>query len=495
MGEDLLNLVIVAFHAVAPSVERAWNSYPTAGSVMGGAISATAVLFLLRALKRRLLRPTARVLSRDVDTSDSVRHYMLAGLATAILLVAGVGGWAATTELAGAVLAQGTIVVDSNVKKVQHQTGGIVGEIRVRDGDRVAAGDIVLRLDETIVRANLQVVRKQLDENLLRQSRLKAERDGARQLLIPEGLLARGDEPPVREIIAGEGRLFESRLTAREGQKAQLRERILQLRQEVKGIAGQLHAKSQEIHLVQAELEGQRDLWEKNLISITKFTATQREAARLYGDRSQLESATAQAKGKIAEIELQIIQIDQDLRSEVLKELRDAQAKEAELIERKVAAEDQLKRIDLRAPQDGIVHQLAVHTVGGVISASDAVMLIVPTGDPLVIEAKIAPQDIDHVRVGATCFVRLTAFNQRTTPEFTGSVLRVAADLTRDAQLNLTFYTARIRFSAEELKRMETLRLVPGMPAEVFIKTTDRTALSYLLKPLQDQFAKAFKEQ
>lgn len=482
-------------NGLALHVEQVWAAYPTAGSALVGAAGATVALLLLRALKRRLLRPASRSRARSTEMSDSVRHYMLAGLGTALLLIAGVGGWAATTELAGAVLAQGTVVVESNVKKVQHQTGGIVGEIRVRDGDRVAAGDVVLRLDETIVRANLQVVKKQLDENLLRQSRLKAERDGGREMLVPDHLLARIGEPSVGEIITGEKTLFESRLSSREGQKAQLRERVLQLRQEVKGIAGQLHAKSQEIHLVQTELEGQRDLWEKNLISVTKFTATQREAARLLGDKSQLEAATAQAKGKIAEIELQIIQIDQDLRTEVLKDLREAQAKEAELVERKVAAEDQLKRIDLRAPQDGVVHQLAVHTVGGVISASDAVMLIVPTDDRLVIEAKIAPQDIDHVRVGATCFVRLTAFNLRTTPEFLGSVLRVSADLSRDPQLNLIYYTARISFSVDELKRMDKLKLVPGMPAEVYIKTTDRTALSYLMKPLQDQFAKAFREQ
>jgi len=469
--------------------------HPGAGAALAGAAAATVALFLLRGLKRRLFRPRNLRAIREAGPSDSVRPYMVAGMATAILLVAGVGGWAATTELAGAVLSQGTIVVDSNVKKVQHQTGGIVGEIKVRDGDRVAAGDVVLRLDETIVRANLQVVKKQLDEILLRQSRLKAERDGARQLSIPEDLRARAGEPAVREIILGETTLFESRLTAREGQKAQLRERIAQLQQEIKGIAGQLQAKSHEIQLVQAELDGQRDLWSKNLISITKFTATQREAARLLGDRSHLESTTAQAKGKIAEIELQIIQIDQDLRTEVLKDLREAQAREAEFVERKVAAEDQLKRVDLRAPQDGIVHQLAVHTVGGVISASDTVMLVVPIDDRLVIEAKIPPQEIDHVRPGATCYVRFTAFNVRTTPEFIGSVQRVAADLTRDAQSNAAYYTARIGFSPEELKRMEKFKLVPGMPAEVHIKTTERTALSYLMKPLQDQFAKAFREQ
>lgn len=314
-------------------------------------------------------------------------------------------------------------------------------------------------------------------------------------MAVPPDLEVRLSETQVREIVNGERTLFESRLAAREGQKSQFRERIAQLQQEINGVSGQLQAKSQEVKLVQTELEGQRDLWEKDLINVTKYTATQREAVRLNGEKSQLEAAIAQVRGKIAEIELQIIQIDQDLHTEVLKDLREAQAREAELVERRVAAEDQLKRLELRAPQDGVVHQLSAHTVGGVITPNDTVMLILPTHDRLVIEAKIAPQDIDHVRVGAICYVRFTAFIQRTTPEFIGAVLRVAADLTRDPQLNATYYTALINFDAEELKRMERLKLVPGMPAEVHIKTTDRTALSYLMQPLQDQFARAFREQ
>jgi HlyD family secretion protein len=202
----------------------------------------------------------------------------------------------------------------------------------------------------------------------------------------------------------------------------------------------------------------------------------------------------AQAKGKIAETELQILQLDQDMRKEVMKDLREAQGKEAELSERRVAAEDQLKRVDIRAPQSGVVHQLAVHTVGGVITQSEPIMLIVPENDVLVIEVKVAPQDIDHVHVGQQAFVRLTAFNLRTTPEFAGVVSRVAADLTKEQKDNQANFEARVSLSDEALQGLGKLKLV-GMPAEVHIQTTERTALSYLIKPLRDQVARAFREQ
>jgi len=246
---------------------------------------------------------------------------------------------------------------------------------------------------------------------------------------------------------------------ARAGQKAQLRERIAQLKEEIGGLTAQQQAKVKELQLVKIELEGQHQLWMKKLVAITKYTATQREVARLEGEWGQLTATAAQAKGKIAETELQIIQLDQDLKTEVIKDMREIQAKEAELNERRVAAEDQLKRVDIRAPQTGAVHQLAVHTVGGVINAGEPIMLIVPGGgDALVIEARVAPQDIDQVRLSQSAFVRFSAFNQRTTPEFSGVVARVAADLTREPQTNQAYYVARIALPDEEMKRLGQCR-------------------------------------
>lgn len=220
-----------------------------------------------------------------------------------------------------------------------------------------------------------------------------------------------------------------------------------------------------------------------------------REQARLDGERGQLIAAAAQVEGKIVEVELQIIQLDQNMKTDVIKDLREAQAKEAELAERKIAAEDQFKRIDIRAPQSGVVHQMIVHTVGGVITQSQPIMLIVPEGDALVIEARLSPQDIDLVHVGQQTFIRFPAFSQRTTPEFEGRVTRVAADLTKEQQSNLAYHVARISVADKDQGSAEIMRLVPGMPAEVHFRTTERTLLSYLLKPLQDQFALAFKER
>ena len=425
---------------------------------------------------------------------DDIGKQLIIGCAAVFLLAGGLGGWAATAKLAGAVIAAGFVVVDSNVKKVQHPTGGVVGEINVKDGDKVKAGDLLLRLDDTVTRANLGVITKQLDELEMRAARLDAERDAAAAIEIPDALVNRQDDPGIAKIIVGETTLIESRRAARNGQRAQLRERIAQLKEEIIGLTGQQDAKSRELELINKELKGLETLWTKHLVPATKYLATQREAARLLGERGQLMAQAAQAKGKIAETELQILGLDHDLRSEVIKDLRETQGKLAELSERRIAAEDQLKRVDIRAPQSGTVHQLAVHTVGGVVTQSEPIMLIVPEGDALVIEVRIAPQDIDQVHPGQPAFVRFPAFNQRTTPEFNGDVQRVAADITKEQQTNQFYFIARITLSESELKRLGQLKLVPGMPAEVHIKTTERTAMSYLVKPLSDQIARAFTE-
>ncbi len=325
-----------------------------------------------------------------------------------VILAGGVGGWAATTEISGALIAPGSIVVDSNVKKVQHPTGGVVGELRVRDGDRVKAGDIVVRLDETVTRANLAIVSKGLNELMARKARLEAERDSLEAIKFPGELARSADhDAEAGRVLAAEQKLFDLRRSARAGQKAQLRQRIGQLRQEIAGLNAQQSAKTREVSLIERELDGVRDLFKRNLIQINRLTALEREATRLEGERGQLIAAVAQANGKITELELQIIQIDQDLSSEVAQEMRDIDAKIGEFVERKVTAEDQLRRVDIRAPQDGIVFQSSVHTVGGVITAGDAIMMIVPDADNLTVEAKVNPQDIDQLQIGQ---IRAAAF-------------------------------------------------------------------------------------
>jgi HlyD family secretion protein len=440
----------------------------------------------------------------EQDPRQMIRRLNLVGLAITVLLIGGVGGWAATSRLAGAVIAPGTVVVGSNVKKVQHPTGGVVGQILVKDGDEVDAGQIVLRLDDTVTRSTLGVVRSQLDEFTAREARLAAERDDATAIVFPPYLTAAREESSVTMAIAGEKKLFESRRAARAGQRSQFLERTSQLNEEIRGLSAQLEAKESELALVAKELIGVASLYEKNLVSISRYMQLQRDQTRLQGERGQLIADIARARGKISETELQIIQLDRDFLTDVLQDLREAQGKIAELKERFTGEEDKLKRVDLRAPQAGVVHQLTVHTVGGVISNGETIMQIVPRADELVIEAKVAPNDIDQIAVGAKATVRIMAGNQRTTPQIIGLLTRVSADLAHEQQQqqqqnsvqpSQPYYTVRIALPPEEVARLRDIRLVPGMPAEVFIQTHERTPLEYLLKPLREQIARTFRER
>jgi HlyD family secretion protein len=420
---------------------------------------------------------------------------MLAGIAVVCLLGGGVGGWATTTQLAGALIAEGSIVVDSNVKTVQHPTGGVVGKVNVQDGDHVTAGDILVQLDDTATRANLAIVTKGLDQLAARKARLEAERDGRDTINFPPNLIARMSDESVANAVANERRLFELRRAARLGQKAQLGQRVAQLQDEIRGLTAQQSAKSHEITLIGKELEGVRELWKKNLVEITRMTALERDAARLDGENGQLVASVAQAKGKITETELQIIQIDQDLASEVAKDMREADAKIDEYVERKVTAEDQLKRVDIRAPQDGTVLQSKVHTVGGVITAGDPIMLIVPEADNLMVEAKVNPQDVQQLSIGQAAMLRFSAFDLRTTPEIKGAVTRISADTTTDQRTGQSYYVIRVDMPSDEVQRLGKVKLIPGMPVETFVQTGDRTVLSYLVKPLHDQLMRAFREK
>jgi membrane fusion protein, type I secretion system len=433
--------------------------------------------------------------SNDNDIHRSIRAHLLAIAAATLLLVGGIGVIGASTELAGAVIASGALVVESNVKKVQHPTGGIVGELLVQDGDRVKTGDLVVRLDETAAQANVAMVSNSLAELGARRARLEAERDSIEEIEFPPELLEAAKDAETARVVNGERRLFELRREAQQGQKAQLRERIAQFKDEVQGYTDQAAAKKKEIEFIQKELEGVRDLWQKNLIPINRVTALERDAVRIEGERGQLIATVAQAKGKISEIELQIIQIDQNARSEVAKELADVRAKISELVERKVTAMDQLQRIDIRAPQNGVVHQLAVHTKGGVVAAGEQIMLIVPEADDLIVEARVAPQNIDQIKLGQPATLRFPGFNQRTTPELSGRVSRIAADIIQDQRNNQPpYYLVRVAIAEGEIARLNSIKLVPGMPVEAFIRTDERTMWSYLLRPLTDQARRAFRE-
>jgi HlyD family secretion protein len=429
------------------------------------------------------------------DVRASIRRHIIIGGAVVAFLALGVGGWASTAQISGALIAQGSLVVDSNVKKVQHPTGGVVGEVRAHDGDRVKAGDILVRLDETVTRANLAIITKSLNELYARKARLGAERDGADAVTVPKELADKANDPDVQEALSSERKLFELRRKTRLGQKNQLQQRIKQLQEQITGLTAQQDAKSKEMTIIAQELQGVRDLWSRNLVQISRLTSLEREEARLQGEHGQLIAGAAEAKGKIVETELQILQVDQEFASDVGKELRETDSKIGEYVERKVTAEDQLRRTDLRAPQDGIVFQSTANTVGGVITAGDPVMLVVPEADNLLVEAKVEPKDIDQVQFGQPVVLRFSAFNMRTTPELNGIVVRVGADTSTDQRTGQSYYLVRISMAAEEIAKLGEVKLTPGMPVEAFIQTGERTMLSYLVKPLHDQIKRAFREK
>src|SRR5882672_8546712 len=416
---------------------------------------------------------------------SSIRKLNLVGCMAIVTAVGGFGGWGSTTEIAGAVIAPGVVVVESNVKKVQHLSGGIVGEILVKEGTEVEADQVLIRLDDTLARATLGVVQSQLDLYAARETRLLAERDGAAAVALLQASFTRTEAG--ESALSGERGLFQSRREGLQSQRAQLHERIAQIGEEIRGLTAQQQSKGREIDYVGDELTGVEQLYAKNLISIARLKQLQRDQARLQGERGQLIAEIARSRGKVAETELQILQLDQDFRTDVLKDLRETQAKIAELQERANAAADELKRTNIRAPQAGIVYQLQAHTIGGVIGKGETVLQIAPRADPLVVEAKIAPPDIDQIEAGAPVRVRVGAGNRRTTPDLEGKVTVVSPDLAHDSLAtpkgvqDQQYYLVRVALSEATLKAAGDLQLVPGMPVEVYIRTQDRTPLDYLI--------------
>lgn len=424
----------------------------------------------------------------------AIRRYVWRGMLFAVLLVGLVGGWMAFTTISGAVIASGAVKVLSEVKKVQPGVGGVVAGISVHNGQHVTAGDALVQLDDTVARANLNLIQKSLAELHARRSRLIAERDGRAAINFDPTDFANVPSSVAEDIRQSEARLFSLRKTTYDGRKAQLKEQIAQIEQEVAGNSRQIESNAVQQRFISEELEGTRELWEKKLVPLARVSSLEREAARLDGEKGRLQAAVAQLAGKSSELKLAILQVDKELFSDVALELRDVEAKIQQVEEQRVAAQEQLDMTVIHAPQDGVIHQLAITTVGGVVGTGDVLMLVVPVADRLVVDARLSPTDVDQVSAGAEALLRFPAFNQRTTPEITGKIDFVSADTTSDPQSGLSFYTTRILVSDEELHKLRDFALVPGMPVEIFVKTGDRTVTSILAKPLLDQMDRAFRQ-
>jgi HlyD family type I secretion membrane fusion protein len=415
------------------------------------------------------------------------------GVVLALCLVVGCGGWAALARLEGAVVTTGSVKVDQNLKEVQHRDGGIVKTLTVRQGDLVKEGQILATLDDVQIRAELLIVKSQLAESLGRKARLIAERDNLASIGFANDikLLAASAD----SIIHGETRLFDGNRLGRESQKEQLELSIVQTGEEIKGMEARLAAKKEEIELVGAEREKLQMLFDKKIVDYSRVYTAHRDWARILGEHGEITAGIARAKGKASEIRVQIIAVDQNASTEAQRDLRTVDARISELNERKLAIEDRLSRTEIRAPVAGYVNELFVYTIGGVITPAARLATIVPENAELRFEVKISPVDIDQVREGQSARVRLTAFNRTTTPEIKAKVTMVSPASAKDPANGQEHYIAYVQIIEDALPQLKGIRLVPGMPAEVYISTQERTAASYLTKPFVDQMNRAFRER
>jgi len=420
---------------------------------------------------------------------------MAIGFATVATLVGSLGVWSVQTEIAGAVVAPGVVQVESRHQVVQHPDGGVVGEILARDGDEVAAGDILIRLDGTFLRSELTVVERQLAEIFARRARLLAERDNATApdfQAFPEFALISRDA--IGDHIDGQASLFEARRVSLSQERQQLAEQQAQIEQQIFGIEAQLTAMQRQLELIQAELENTQTLFERGLAQSGRVMELQREEARIQGELGRLVSTTAEARIQISTLSMESLRLVDRRREEAIAELRDLQYSEIELEERRRSLVEKLARLDIRAPVSGTVFGSQVFAVQSVIQSAEPLMYIVPGDQPLQVAARIEPIDIDQVYPGQEVMLMFSAFNLRTTPEVPGKVLRVSADAETDSNTGRTFYQAILLPDAEALAALDHVTLVPGMPVESFLKTEDRTAISYLTQPLMVYFNRAFRE-
>ncbi len=429
-----------------------------------------------------------------MDTTLSTRNLLVAGHLSVVVMIGILGGWAYTANINGAVIAPATLVVESYSKKVQHREGGIVSRILVKDGDRVEGGQDLLLLDTTDTKSELAILEGLLDELLIKRARLEAQRDGLAELAVPKEVAGRAAEPALASIIAGQQKLLSSATESDKGKVEQLDQQVLQLAEQIDGIKAQIASQTTQSSLIAEELANLKTLQSKGLVPNSRVLSVEREAARLKGVKAELQSSHAAAESKIGEVKLRIIQIKEDRRTEALADLRETESRIAELQEKRVTSSARLSRTSIKAPITGTIYQLAVHTEGGVIGPGDTLMLIVPEGDDLVLEAKVSPNDIDQVVAGQSAQVRFPGFNARVTPEVAAEVTQVAADVTRVDANAPPFYSVRLTIPAKELQQLGNQKLKPGMLAEAFIQTEARSPLTYLVKPLWDQVTHAWRE-
>ncbi len=438
--------------------------------------------------------PGADLRADRTKADRGLRFYQLFGFVIVCLFVGWIGGWAAWASINGAIIAPATVVVETDLQKVQHREGGIIAKIFVKDGDHVEADQLLLRLDRTETQANLAVIDAQYLELEARKARLVAERDDVETIAFPPVLEQRRQADEIGRIIFGQEKLFKARRETRKAQANQLVHQVAQLEDDIAGLLAQQKAKKNQFDLMHGQLGDLTNLFRRGLVTRERLVDLRYNVVELQGQIGQFTSQVARTRGQINEIKYRFLQEKQEFRRDVLAELREVQTTLSGLQEQRIAAQVKLKRVDIRSPRAGTVHQSSAYTVGGVVNAGEPIMLIVPETDKLVLEASVQPQDIDQISIGQEAIIRMTAFDQRATPELAGKVAHISADLARVDPGVPPYYVVRIELPAEEIARLGDKVLKPGMPADAFIQTGKRTALNYLLKPVLDQFKHVFRE-
>jgi len=419
----------------------------------------------------------------------------LVGFAALAILVGGLGVWSVRTHLAGAIVTQAVVEVQSNRQVVEHPDGGVVGDILVRDGDRVGQGDLLLRFDDTFLKSEKVIVESQLFELLARKVRLEAERDGADANALADRMQKLAAAEPIDpELIDGQTRLYSARLETLSKKIDQLGKQRVQIESEIDGTKAQLVALRRQLELIGNELEDQQNLLTRGLTQASRVSALQREEASLTGEIGRLEAAVARLNGQIATTELQVVELAAARREEAIAELRQVQSEVVELAQRRLSLNERLARLDIRAPVSGTVFGSQVFAVQSVVQPAEPMMYVVPQNTPLVVAARVGAIHVDQLHVGQPVALRFPAFNQRETPEIEGRVINVSADTLKDEQTGFTYYRADVVPVEGELERLNGQVLLPGMPVEALIKTDERTPLSYLIKPMADYFNRSFRE-
>ncbi|WP_298969568.1 HlyD family type I secretion periplasmic adaptor subunit [uncultured Roseobacter sp.] len=417
------------------------------------------------------------------------------GALALVVLVGVLGVWSVQARISGAVIAPGMIQVESNRQVLQHPQGGVVGALLVKDGDQVAAGDVVLRFDDTQLRSELAIIEGQLFEVLARKARLQAERDGLSALPISEELQEMAaQDPSVQALVDGQARLFAARAASLKQSAGQISEQIAQAENQIEGATAQLSAFETQRELIETELTDSQTLFEKGLSPAARVSALQREQARLLGEIGSVTASVAQLRGQIAALNIERIALTTRLREEAITTLRDLQFQEVELVQRRLSTRDTLSRMDLRAPVSGVIYGSRVFALQAVVSPAEPIMYIIPQDQPMVVSARIDPIHVDQVHLGQTATLRFAAFDQRMTPELYGQVTKLSADVFTDETTGVSYYQVELIPDDTEMEKLGGQVLLPGMPVEAFIRTAERSPLNYLAKPLTDYFTRAFRD-